>query len=225
MIESRLYFVFKILWQSKMNKSTPISQLPMTAPGNGNFVSEQQKQMVAQAQQAISSMSLPQSSHNVEVAAEDDLTIQEVLNQINNTSAPPQYIPPEQPTVQPPSPQPTYTQQYIQQVPFQTVSSPSVDLQSIYNLLQQQNQPQAMPVAENVTSVSGNVFEQFINMFADDIKLGVIIMATYAIVQFAPISKVLGNYIAIEKIPYHSIVINSILIALVVIFTRRILFK
>lgn len=218
-----------------MNKSTPISQLPASMQtGNGNFINEQQKQMITQAQQAISTMSMPQSSHNLDIASEDDATIQEVLNQINRPSSPQPQVsipPPQEPVMHSPPPQVFMPQQ----VPFQQYAPPppQIDLQSLYGLLQQQNQTSAIQDmsttppgnVSNVASVTSNVFEQFINVFGEDIKLGLIIIVAYTVIQFAPVTKLLSKYVAIEKIPHHTIIINSLIMALIVILTKRVLFK
>ena len=74
-----------------MNKSTPLSQLPST-PSQGNFVNDQQRQMITQAQQAIQTSTFPQNTQiSSDIVNDDDPTIQEVLNQFN--------LPPSQPEI------------------------------------------------------------------------------------------------------------------------------
>lgn len=67
-------------------RSTPINQLPNVNTQNV-FVNDQQRNMVMQAQSAISQLQLPQNTQQPLENDEDDNTIQEVLNQIHSTGA------------------------------------------------------------------------------------------------------------------------------------------
>lgn len=92
-----------------MSKSTPLSQLPQFAqmppqpqPQSSQqpqpqpqpqFVNDQHRHMVAQAQQAAQVYSLPQSS-TLDIAGDDDATVQEALQFVTGSSQPPSIVMP-----------------------------------------------------------------------------------------------------------------------------------
>lgn len=203
-----------------MSKSTPISQLPNQG-ASGNFINDQQKQMFSQAQNAVQNMTLPQATQPVaDVVNEDDNIIQEVLNSFannNNNSAqssqqniehmvqqqnnPTMYQPPMMPPPQGYSPQIN-----------------AMDPMLLNMLANQVNSPQQTPTPQYTGSI-----ESFINVFADDIKLAALVLIVFVVVNFIPLERIIGKYIAIEKIPYHDILLKALLGALLVVFARKII--
>lgn len=179
-----------------MNKSTPLSQLPS---------------------QAAPQQPEPKAS---DILGEDDATIQEVLNQINmqhqpqqNVPAPPQISVPQ--VMQPPQPMPPVAMpqgmsQMMQQAPSQLP-------QDLYASMMQQQ-----PLVQ-VPSGSGNTIDMFFNLFMDDIKLALMVFSFFIIANFIPISSILNKYIAIEKIPYHDVILRAIFCAVLIVAAKKLL--
>lgn len=184
-----------------MNKSTPLNQLQQSA------------------QPAV-----PEKPS--EILGEDEATIQEVLNQINmqNASASQQMqqqIPqiPQIPQLPTQSPQPTMQPQY----PPQMQQFPSA--QDLYQL-QQTGGMMPMPPPQNVPVSSGlGTIDMFMTLFADDVKLAVLVFGCVIVAHFIPASSILNKYIAIDKIPYHDVIIRAIICALLVIILKKLLVK
>lgn len=200
-----------------MNKSTPLSQLPINGTNPNTFVNEQQKQMITNAQQAIQNSNLPQNTQiHQEMMNDDDATIQEVLNHINSNQQ---------------TQQTQYQQQHIPQ--------PSMDGQS--NIYQQQQQQQQIDpyVLQNMMNMnqippqsshntligSHSNIDMFFHIFADDIKLAILILSLFILVNFIPIGTTLGKYIAIDKIPYNDIILKGLLCAILFLFTKKMVVK
>jgi hypothetical protein len=57
--------------------------------------------------------------------------------------------------------------------------------------------------------------------FTNDIKLIVAIFVLYIVIEFLPIETVLGKYIAIDKIPYHKILLRALLFAGLFILLKK----
>ncbi len=158
-----------------MNKSTPLSHLP-TQP------------------------TLP-PQHEI-ISADDDATIQEVLNQITGSSQSPQVSQPQ--IAQPQQP-------YIFQ--GMDIPQPTISPQMLNSLLQQK--PELQP---STTSM-------LMNILTEDFKLATIILVAFVIVNFAPITKTLEKYFSLEKIPYSEIIIKGVILSIVVIFAKKTLIK
>lgn len=205
-----------------MNKSTPLSQLPTNPSGQGNFVNDQQRQMITQAQQAIQNSTFPQNTQiSPDLANDDDPTIQEVLNQF---SAPPQqdsqnsninYL--HQQQMQQQMQQQLQQQMQQQQLLAQLQSQPRTERfqQQIDSILPQlQSQPPS-------ASLSNVVVGSYLSNFTDDIKLVTLVFVIVIVVHFVPIEGIIGRYFAIDKIPYHQVLLRAVLAALIFMFLRK----
>ncbi len=205
-----------------MNRSTPINNLPQSS-----FVNDQQRQIVMQAQQAITNMQLPQNTQltqpNFEVPNEDDATIQEVLNQIQsstqNTGEPqtPQLQHPQQhqmPSIPALPPQP---QQYVQS--HQDISAN----QALQYLGQYPPQPQQYVDGGLLSNrvPDQNSMLSSITAVAHDVKLATFVFVLFILVQFVPVTKVLTRYIAIDKIPYYQIIVKALIAFVAVIVFKK----
>jgi hypothetical protein len=205
--------------------------------------------MITNAQAAIQTMNLPQNTQaSSDIMNDEDPTIQELLNQINTPQANQNIH-----NLQNPNSIQTYNiqnalgqggqggqggnisgsgtlppnilsqmgmQQNIQG--FQN-EYPGDNYNQQYNMpylptLQNTNVPQQQP-----TQTGG--LDLFLNFFGDDIKIALIVLVVVIVVNFVPISGMLGRYIAIDKIPYHDILLKGILAALLVIIIKKIVFK
>ena len=200
-----------------MNKSTPISQLP-SQPGAQGFVNEQQKQLFNQAQTAVQNMTLPQNTQpSADIVHDDDATIQEVLNSFNNS--------PSQPTIEHMT-QPSQSLSMnptMQQLMAQAQMSPAGLDPMMLNMLSAASS-QGMTMPPPSTSYVSSI-ENFIHVFADDIKLAAIVFIAFVAVNFVSLERFIGRYIAIERIPYHDILLKALLAAVAIIVVRRIISK
>jgi uncharacterized membrane protein len=183
------------------------------------FITDQQKNMVANQQAAVGTMSLPQNTQGNDMLAEDESTIQEVLNSINasQTMQPSNQLPQQQQVQQP---------QFQNTIPQSQPTMDQIDALMMQNMMQNINSnnfgmPSAVPLANFQNS--SNSVEMFVNMFADDIKLAVMVGVVFIAVNFVPITSFLGKYVNIEKIPYHDIILKAVLAAVVVIAIKKIM--
>jgi hypothetical protein len=90
-------------------------------------------------------------------------------------------------------------------------------------LLMQNMLPQ--PTAPMHSSSQSHSFDMFMNFFAEDIKLALLVLVVVIASHFIPISAVLGRYIALDKIPYHDVLLRSVLAAVIVIVIRKFFIK
>lgn len=192
-----------------MNKSTPLSQLPNAAQQQTSFVNDQQKQMVTNAQAAVQNINMPQNTQiPPEIINDDDATIQEVLNQINSQKGGNNNLPP--PSMQ------HHMEMMTQQAPPQMMDmSMMMPPSSAYQPTYYPPQPQMIP------SSTGSSIELFLQFFADDIKLATLIFAVFVGVHFLPIGSMLSRYVAIDKIPYHDLLLKGIVATVIVIVVKK----
>ncbi len=205
-----------------MNRSTPINNLTPNT-----FVNDQQRQIVMQAQQAITNMQLPQNTQltpqnvqNFEPQNEDDAAIQEVLNQIQASTS----TPTEQPVVhqQPPSiptipPQPT---QFVQNTP-DTGSNPAMQYLGQYPPQPQQyfdNNIFAQTKPNDQNSVLSSI-----TAVAQDVKLATFVFIIFIVLHFVPVDRFLLRYISMDKIYYYNIVTRALLAFVAVIVFKKFL--
>lgn len=206
-----------------MNKSTPISQLPTATSMSNTFMNDQQKQMAAQ----VNTMAMPQSTQVTDMSTDDDATIQEVLNQVQNITQPQQpSMQMAMPSMQPSAMQMPMQMQQIQQMQQMEQMMPQppygMDPSMYMNPHGAQMPPLAAPSMAN--NYMGNL-ETFITTFADDIKIAGIIFMVIVTIHFVPINKFIGKYIALDKIPYHDILVKALIAAVLAIVIKKIVVK
>lgn len=185
-----------------MSKSTPITQLPIAPQQQQIFVNDQQRQMVNQAQQAQQSFQMPQTTSASEMQ-EDESTVLEVLNQLNNNvqSSMPQPPPP------PPMPQMQQQQQH------QNMSDLWRDAYSV--IPEQQDNMAVQEVSKPVNLVP------FLNNH--DLMTAIYVVVAVIIVNFVPIDTLIGKYIAIDKIPFSSLALKAVLAGILVLLMQHFL--
>ena len=194
-----------------MNKSTPISQLPSAMQAQNTFVNDQQKQMIQNAQQAIQNINLPQNTQiQQDIVNDDDATIQEVLNHINSSQQQQQQV-----HHVPPPP----TTHSIPDTNYQ------MDQQMMIQNLMNQNMMNQMQQPSLSHQVGMSNIDMFFHMFADDIKIALLILTLFILVNFIPVGSILGRYIAVDKIPYHDIILKGLLCAVMFILTKKFVLK
>jgi hypothetical protein len=211
-----------------MNKSTPIAQLPSNTLQNNNFINEQQRQFITQAQQAISNSPMPQNTQmSSDIANDDDIVVQDILNQINASSSNEQGNSGQD--------QGMNMNAINQQLMMQQLAA-----QQQQNMVQSSQMPQNMqypPQAlyqmsqmgyggpmENSIVVQGSQpldFKTYLFHFADDVKLAGIVFVVVILVHFIPLDKLISKYFAVDKIPYHDIILRAIMAALFVIIIKK----
>jgi hypothetical protein len=198
-----------------MNKSTPLSQLPST-PSQGNFVNDQQRQMITQAQQAIQTSTFPQNTQiSADIINDDDPTIQEVLNQFNSPS--PQPSLPENPNINYLQQQQVMAQMQQQQQQQQQLYAQMQQQQQIDSILPQLQSQMVSPTLNNV------IIKGYLTNLTDDIKLVALVFIIYIVVNFIPIESIISRYFSIDKIPYHQIILRALLAALLFMFLKKII--
>lgn len=222
-----------------MTKSTPLNQLPSMNTQH-SFVNDQQRQMVLQAQHAVNALPMPQNTQiQLDSNNEDDVTIQEVLNQIHsgnnstneenimnsmmgNTETPtPQS---KQPMMTPQIMAPQITQQMI---PPPMVQAPPQPQYEPYSQMQFMGQlpPQPQSIIDPLANDSDGSFTSFVGAIAEDIKFAAFIFVLFIVVHFIPIDKFLMKYFALDKIPYYDIILKALLAFVAVILFRKLLLK
>jgi hypothetical protein len=194
-----------------MNKSTPLSQLPNAAQQQTSFVNDQQKQMVTNAQAAVQNINMPQNTQiPPEIINDDDATIQEVLNQINSQKG--------GNNLPPPSMQ-HHVEMMTQQAPPPMMDMGSMMMMPPGSAYQPTYYPPQPPPM--IPSSTGSSIELFVQFFADDIKLATLIFAVFVGVHFLPIGSLLSRYVAIDKIPYHDLLLKGIVATVIVIVAKK----
>jgi hypothetical protein len=208
-----------------MNKSTPISQLPSVMQAQNTFVNDQQKQMITNAQQAIQNINLPQNTQiQQDIINDDDVTIQEVLNHINSSQQQ-QQQPMHPPATQQHPNANTYMQQEIpdQQMMIQNLMNQGMMNQGMIN---QNLMNQGMMQQPSLSHHGGmSNIDMFFHMFADDIKIALLVLTLFMLTNFIPVGSILGRYIAVDKIPYHDIILKGLLCAVLFILTKKFVLK
>lgn len=204
-----------------MNKSTPIAQLPNNIPTqNQNFVNEQQRQYITQAQQAIGNSPMPQNTQlSADVVNDDDIVVQDILNQIHASSGT------EQGNIQNPE---SSMNHLNHQMMMQHIASQNMpqNLPPGFGQGQQPMYPMSQLGAygnpyEIATSSGSLDYKSYIVHFADDIKLATIVFLITIVVHFIPADKFIGRYFAIDNVPYNDIILRAILAALFVILIKK----
>lgn len=218
-----------------MSKSTPLSQLP-SANQPPRFVSDQQRQFITQAQQAIGNSHMPQNTQaSSDIANDDDIVVQDILNQINATTSSN-----EQSQQEPQMQQSQYSEQInvnpllIQQLaaaqgppppqyPQQFMGPPqlmggNIPPHILYQLTGGGGFPQDMPIQQTNGVID---YRTFMFYFADDLKLAALVFIVTVIVHFIPLEKFIGRYITIDKIPYHQVLFRAIMAAIIVVILKK----
>lgn len=186
-----------------MNKSTPLSQLPQTS-----FNPEQKPS---------------------DVLGEDEATIQEVLNQINAQTQSSQQPPIQQPS-QPHMQSPPQMQAMMQppQIQLQLPQYPMPSPSDFYMTQQQAaalSQQPSMPMPSSSLISNGGTMDMFLTLFADDVKLALVVFVSVILAHFIPAASILNKYFAIDKIPYHDLIIRGLLCAILVVLLKKFVVK
>lgn len=193
-----------------MSKSTPINQLPSQMGTQNTFVNDQQRQMITQAQQAIGNSQMPQNTTLPnDILNEDDSVIQDMLNNLSANQQQQQDLQQQEEFLRMAALNHMNINQVMQQPQQQYMPPPS----------QQYFMPPMTPAITQTQQL--NMQQKFMSLMTSEFKLAGLVFAVVIIVQFVPFHRYLSKYIAIEKIPYHDIILRGILAALAVIVAKK----
>lgn len=211
-------------------RSTPINQIiPQQGSQNNNFINDQQRQIVMNAQNAINAMQLPQNTQqSVDISSlDDDQTIQDVLNQIhtengNNVQNEQQVKLPVMP------PQLLTTHITPQMMPTPVVqATPQIHGQQQMDYQQFNNQygssptfPQQMYVDPLQNQDESSIFN-IISSLAEDLKIAGMIFILFVVIHFLPVDKIFMKYFALDRIPYYDVILKALVAFIVVIVFRK----
>jgi len=223
-----------------MNKSTPLTQLPNTNSNTmqtQNFVTDQQRQYISQAQNAISNSHMPQNTQlSADIINDDDVVVQDILNQINAST---------ENTQQSNEPTPQQIQQINHQIMMQQMAAQQQQQNIMASQQSQQINPsgglfnpaqtqQALLMAQLnnlgrdnnpydniIQNPHPTEFKDYLLLFADDLKLAGLVFIIVILVHFLPLDKLISKYFTIDKIPYHKIILRAIMAAIIIIVVKK----
>lgn len=221
-------------------RSTPINQLP-NVNAQTMFVNDQQRNMVMQAQNAISQLQLPQNTQQTVEHDEDDNTIQEVLNQIQSTNSQDTQYQQQLQQLQQMQQMQQLQQMQMQtenlqapQMPPQLMQQPSTNQNPQIPQIIQLPQQTPLPMYDNVSQFQpqniidpleqgndGGIFA-IVTSITDDVKFGAFIFLLFVVVHFIPIDKFLMRYFAVDRIPYYDILLKGLVAFVIVIIFRKV---
>lgn len=204
-----------------MSKSIPINQLPQQLTNNG-LVTDQQKQIISQTQNAIKNSTMPQNTQfNNDINDDDDATIQEVLNSISSGT--------QQPSLKQTNEVKNFEQQNEKSSQNDDLLEQHKELLRANQILQQMNMNnnkinENENTLDNLIMNSGktnNVLKTSIAGFTYDVKYAIIIFIIVVLIHFIPLDKYLAKYFSIEKIPYHLVLTRGLMAVILVLTTNK----
>lgn len=92
--------------------------------------------------------------------------------------------------------------------------------------MQQQMQQQQVPVAlaaQPIDSLIQQPIPTIINILKGDAKLIGLVFLAVIIAELSPIYSIISKYIALEKIPYHDILLKAAVVTIIVVFGQHFL--
>ncbi len=141
-----------------------------------------------------------------EILNEDDSVIQDVLNNLNTAPQPMQEI----------------NQQMTQDDILRMAALNNMNINQL--LPPQQYTAAAMQQIPYLNQTNpNNNFVKFTQLFSNEFKLAGIVFLAVVVVHLLPVNNIIGKYIALEKIPYHDILLKAILVALAVIIIKKLI--
>ena len=216
---------------SNNSKSTPLSQLPspQQAP-NSQFVNEQHRQIVAQAQVAAQNFTMPQTTSGG-VSSTEDADIQEALALV--TGAVPASSEAQGPQQQQQQQQMMQQQQELaelnalrqqQHAAMQAQMQLQAQMQQLQQQQQQQQIQQQPPQQQSHAHVprAGASASPFSLPDTDEIRLVLLGISTFILVTLLPMSDLLARFIpALEGIPYSDVLVRALLLGIALFVGQR----
>ena len=217
---------------SNNSKSTPLSQLPspqQQAP-NSQFVNEQHRQIVAQAQVAAQNFTMPQTTSGG-VSSTEDADIQEALALV--TGAVPASSEAQGPQQQQQQQQMMQQQQELaelnalrqqQHAAMQAQMQLQAQMQQLQQHQQQQQIQQQPPQQQSHAHVprAGASASPFSLPDTDEIRLVLLGISTFILVTLLPMADLLARFIpALEGIPYSDVLVRALLLGIALFVGQR----
>lgn len=206
-----------------MSKSTPVTQLPTfgSSTSQHNFVNEQQKQMVQQAQQTFQ---LPVNNNDIS-APDDDNAIQDMLQSININPSEQQIQQQQHNTLEQPGDvsfadmyhQQASTEMFQQQHQPQQFADPMMMMGGSDSTQSDQPQPQPQP---NYNISQKTMFGLEWNT---EVKASVLAALLFIGISIAPVDKLIIKYIALDKIPYSDVLIKGLVCGIVMFILLKLM--
>lgn len=225
------------------NPSSAVAAVSGNMSTGGGFISEQQRQIVSQAQQAAQNFAMPQNTQpSTDVMnTDDDATVQEVLNQLNQASA----IMQQQSTgMQPPPPPanpspvsamhlsngmssgmemmqsgqgdvPSYHPSMFEPSPASMAMKAGVGMMPAYSFGAGAAGGN-MLAAANGANGSGMLGSYGAMLYDPDLKLLCLAAAAYIIVTMIPVERFVYQYVSLYKIPYSDLLVKAFLCGVIV---------
>jgi hypothetical protein len=226
-------------------KSTPLSQLPSHGSGGsqqqqqGQFVNDQHRQIVAQAQVAAQNFSMPQTTSGLHGSTED-ADIQEALALVTGVSPVSDSPQQQQQQQHQQQHQPNQQQQadmahyQMQQRQLQEAAELNVlkqqhaQLQAQLQAQQQQQQQQQQQLQHKDASSSapasayGLPTGPFALPEAEEIRLALIGISVYILVTLLPVSDLLARFLpALDGVPYAAVLARALVLGIALFVGQR----
>jgi flagellar motor protein MotB len=224
---------------SSNTKSTPLSQLPQSQPQNPNsqFVNDQHRQIVAQAQVAAQNFTMPQATTG-SVSSTEDADIQEALALVNGSAPSSDYALPQQQQQQPQQQQQQQMLQHQQQQEMQQQQELNAlrqqaalqaqlqqQMQQMQQQMQQQQQQQHGQQPQQAHAQSPHKYEErtwFSIPDTDEIRLVLIGISTFILVTLLPVSDILAKFFpSLEGVPYVDVLVRAVLLGVSIFVGQR----
>jgi len=167
------------------------------------FVNDAQRQMITNAQQAVQNYQMPQPSENA-LLMEDDATVNEALSMFAGNDS--------QLQSQQQQPQQTFNANPQSMTQMPATGAAPMPMPMPMPMQQQQFQefhPEPyMHVHEPVSKAHYLMY-----ILDKDFKYAILMAILYVIVSFTPVHTMIGQYIAIDRIPFATIVTKAMLMS------------
>ena len=151
---------------------------------------------------------MPQTPQQMpEILNEDDSVIQDVLNNLNSA----------------PQPMAELNQQVSQDDILRMAALNNMNINQLLPPQQQYTAAAMQQLPYMNQPIHSNNFAKFTQLFSSEFKLAGIVFLAVVVVNLVPINNLIGKYIALEKIPYHDILLKAILSALAVIIIKKLI--
>ena len=120
-------------------------------------------------------------------------------------------------------------QQQQQQQQYQQQDDYLSRVAAMSHMMQPQlSQPQQIPQLPQLSQTqqffkSGGLTDQFTQLMSTELKIAGIVFIAVILVQLVPFTQYISKYIAVEKIPYHDILLKAMIATFIVIIIKKLI--
>lgn len=179
-------------------------------PQQQQFVNDQQRQIVTQAQQASQSFALPQNTQQSnDILNEDTATIQDALEALNENNNSDNKYPPSQQEID----------EYMMSMQQQQ-HPPAYDPDITTLMMQNPHHPPAQTMTNEVdmkTKLINDIFS-----WNDELKVALFGTAIFVFVHAFPIEKYIYKYVSLDKIPNSNMIIKAVIMFVGILVVAKI---